>query len=229
MFLKKSLLFMTALALLMFAGQASAQLSLSLSEGGSTTVSGAGTEISVDVSQMGVTQSVNAIQIVFDIDTDVVTLTGAGPFIISGGNTASLLSLTPAPVPPGASFTFTTAKDVTGVEFSIGISSISLDNVPLPVPLPAAISFNGLEAALSSDGEINDDGELVVDVSVPGLTATTGAEIMFMVSDGAATIKSVTPAADVAIISGRGRRYGLCTSHHSSGDVDGRQLRLCDV
>ncbi len=194
MFLKKSLLFMTALALLMFAGQASAQLSLSLSEGGSTTVSGAGTEISVDVSQMGVTQSVNAIQIVFDIDTDVVTLTGAGPFIISGGNTASLLSLTPAPVPPGASFTFTTAKDVTGVEFSIGISSISLDDVPLPVPLPAAISFNGLEAALTSDGEVNDDGELVVNVSVPGLTAkTSGAEIMFMVSDGAATIKSVTP------------------------------------
>ncbi len=199
MFLKKSLLFMTALALLMFAGQASAQLSLSLSEGGSTTVSGAGTEISVDVSQMGVTQSVNAIQIVFDIDTDVVTLTGAVPFIISGGNTASLLSLTPAPVPPGASFTFTTAKDVTGVEFSIGISSISLDNVPLPVPLPAAISFNGLEAALTSDGEVNDDGELVVNVSVPGLTSTTGAEIMFMVSDGAATIKSVTPAATLQL------------------------------
>ena len=194
MFLKKSLLFMTALALLMFAGQASAQVSLSLSEGGSTTVSGAGTEISVDVSQMGLTASVNAIQIVFDIDTDVVTLTGAGPFIISGGNTASLLSLTPAPVPPGASFTFTTAKDVTGVEFSIGISAISLDGNALPVPLPGPIAFNGLEAALTSDGEINDDGELVVNVSVPGLTSTTGAEIMFMVSDGAATIKSVTPA-----------------------------------
>ena len=45
MFLKKGLLFTTALALLMFAGQASAQLSLSLGEGGSATVSGSGTEI----------------------------------------------------------------------------------------------------------------------------------------------------------------------------------------
>ena len=54
MFLKKSLLFTTALALLMFAGQASAQLSLSLGEGGSATVTGAGTEIAVNVSQMGV-------------------------------------------------------------------------------------------------------------------------------------------------------------------------------
>ena len=134
---------MLTLTLLVFAGQVSAQLSLSLSEGGSTTVSGAGTEISVDVFQMGVTASVNAIQIVFDVDTDVVTLTGApAGFIISGGNTATVLSVTPVPMPASASFTFTTAKDVTGVEFSIGISGISLDNVPLPVPLPAAILFN---------------------------------------------------------------------------------------
>lgn len=197
MFLKKSLLFMTALALLMFAGQASAQLSLSLGEGGSTTVSGAGTEISVDVSQMGVTASVNAIQIVFDVDTGVVALTGApAGFIISGGNTATVLSLTAVPVPASASFTFTTATDVTGVEFSIGISSISLDNVPLPVPLPGALAFNGLEAALMSDGEINDDGELVVNVAVPGLTgATTGAEIMFMADPaGSASISSEMPA-----------------------------------
>ena len=128
MFLKKSLLFTTALALLMFAGQASAQLSLSLGEGGSATVSGSGTEIGVDVAQMGVTQSVNAIEIVFDINTDVVTLTGAPTgFIITGGNTASLLSLTPVPVPASASFTFTTASDVTDVAFSIGITSVKLE------------------------------------------------------------------------------------------------------
>ena len=82
MFLKKSLLFATALALLMFAGQASAQLSLSLGEGGSATVTGAGTEIAVDVSQMGVDQSVQAIQIVFDVGTSV-TLTGAPGFLIT--------------------------------------------------------------------------------------------------------------------------------------------------
>ncbi len=197
MFLKKSLLFMTALALLMFAGQTSAQVSLALGEGGSTTVSGEGTEIAVDVSQMGVTASVNAIQIVFDVDTDVVTLTGApAGFLVTDGNTASLLSITPAPVPEGASFTFTTATDVTGVEFSIGISAISLDGNALPVPLPAPIVFNGLEAALTSDGEINDDGELVVNVAVPGLAqATTGAEIMFVADPAdAVTIKGVAPA-----------------------------------
>ena len=203
MFLKKSLLFMTALALLMFAGQASAQVSLSLGEGGSSTVSGAGTEIAVDVSQMGVTASVRAIEIVFDIDTSVITLTDGGPFILSKGNTATLLSLTPAPVPASASFTFTTATDVTGVEFSIGISSISLDNVPLSVPLPGAISFNGLEAALTSDGEINEAGELSVDVAVPGLAqATTGAEVMFVVDPaGSASIKSdgVTPATGLGV------------------------------
>ncbi len=197
MFLKKSLLFMTALALLMFAGQASAQVSLALGEGGSTTVSGASTEITVDVSQMGVTASVNAIQIIFDVDTDVVTLTGAPTgFLLTGGNTASLLSITPAPVPASASFTFTTATDVTGVEFSIGISSLTLDGNALSVPLPGAIAFNGLEGALTSDGEINDDGELVVNVAVPGLAqATTGAEIVFMVDPaGSVSITGVMPA-----------------------------------
>ena len=90
---------------------------------------------------------------------------------------------------------------------------------------PAAISFNGLEAALTSDGEVNDDGELVVDVSVPGLTgATTGAEIMFAVDpDGAATIKSVTPADDVCeLVSGRMvQGMGFVADGHgvASGDV----------
>ena len=142
--IRKNYLLMFVLTLLVFAGQMSAQsLSLAVSGGGSTTVSGAGTEISVDVSQMGVTASVNAIQIVFDIDTSVIALTGApAGFIISGGNAATVLSLTPVPVPASVSFTFTTATDVTGMEFSIGISSISLDGNPLPVPLPAAILFN---------------------------------------------------------------------------------------
>ena len=125
MFLKKSLLFMTALALLIFAGQASAQLSLSLGEGGSTTVSGAGTEISVDVSQMGVTAIRTMpyrlcsilIRMLSRLRVPLV------PLLYPVAIRRPVLSLTPAPVPPGASFTFTTAKDVTGVEFSIGISS----------------------------------------------------------------------------------------------------------
>lgn len=204
MFLKKSLLYMAALALLVFTGQVSAQsVSLALGEGGSTRVSGAGTEIAVDVSQMGVTASVNAVQIVFDVDTDVVALTGgAEGFLITGGNTATLLAITAAPVPADASFTFTTATDVTGVEFSIGISAILLDNVPLQVSLPGAIAFNGLEAALMSDGEINDAGELVVDVAVPGLAqATTGAEIVFVADPAdAVSIKGVAPAGGLQIV-----------------------------
>ncbi len=194
MFLKKSLLFMTALALLMFAGQTSAQVSLALGEGGSTTVSGAGTEISVDVS--GVTGSANAVQIVFDVDTSVITLTGApAGFLTTNGTTASLLSIMPAPVPASSSFTFTTAADVTGVEFSIGISAISLDGNPISAALPGAIAFNGLEAALTSDGEINDAGELVVDVAVPGVGGTTGAEIVFVADPaGSASLTGVMPA-----------------------------------
>ena len=227
MFLKKSLLFTTALALLMFAGQASAQLSLSLGEGGSATVTGAGTEIAVDVSQMGVDQSVNAIQVVFDVGS-AVTLTGApAGFLITGGNTASLLSITPVAVPASASFTFTTASDVTGVEFSIGVSSISLNNIPLPVPLPAALMFNAggtppgdgngdngdtgmpepteMSVSLTSGGEssVNQVGagaEIVVDVAVSGLTdAVVGAEITFAVDPAVAAITGGAPAAGLGV------------------------------
>ena len=230
MFLKKGLLFTTALALLMFAGQASAQLSLSLGEGGSATVSGSGTEIAVDVSQMGVTQSVNAIEIVFDINTDVVTLTGAGDFIITGGNTASLLSLssTGVPVPASVSFTFTTASDVTDVEFSIGITSVKLDNVALPVPLPAALTFNAggtgtpgngnggngdngggmpsydLTVALSRVGEgpVNAGDEVVLNVGVDGLMdmMVTGGEISIMVDPAVAAITGGMPAGGLSAI-----------------------------
>ena len=109
---------------------------------------------------MGVTAEVRAIQIVFDIDTSVLTLTGApalpGAFApITDGNTVSILSPLAEPVPASASFTFTTASDVTGVEFSIGISRISLDGNALPVPLPAALTFN---AGGTPPGDGNGDG-----------------------------------------------------------------------
>lgn len=226
MFLKKSLLFTTALALLMFAGQASAQLSLSLGAGGSATVAGSGTEIAVDVSQMGVTQSGNAIEIVFDVNTDVVTLTDAPGFIITGGNTASVLSLTPVPVPASASFTFTTASDVSDVAFSIGITSVKLDDVALPVPLPAALMFNegatgtpgggdnggnggmmpsyDLTVALSRVGEgpVNAGDEVVLNVAVDGLTGmmVTGGEISIMVDPAVAAITGGMPAGGLSSI-----------------------------
>ena len=230
MFLKKSLLFTTALALLMFAGQASAQLSLSLGEGGSATVTGAGTEIAVDVSQMGVDQSVNAIQVVFEIGS-AVTLTGApAGFLITGGNTASLLSITPVAVPASASFTFTTASDVTGVEFSIGVSSISLNGNALPVPAPAALMFNAggtpppdgngdnggdngdtgmtpdydnLSVALTRVGEgpVNAGDNVVVNVAVDGLEAeVTGGEITLTVDPPVAAITDGAPAGGLSPI-----------------------------
>ena len=152
---KKSLLFMTALALVMFTGQASAQ-SVTLTSSNSATVSGSGTEIMVDVSQTGVTDSGNAIEVVFDIDTNLVTLTG-GPagWLIRQGNTASLLSIGGmASLPASASFTFTTATDVTDMEFSIGISEISLDgNALAGVPLPSALIFNSQYANPDFDGD----------------------------------------------------------------------------
>ena len=210
MFLKKSLLFTTALALLMFVGQASAQVSLSLGEGGSATVSGAGTEITVNVSQMGVTQSVNAIQVVFDINTDVVTLTGASAtgFValpVVDDNTATLVPastfagiLDPVPVPASASFTFTTASDVTGVEFTIGIKEVRLDNNALPIPLPAALMFNASDPVMPPGDGNGDDGGMPVmpGVSlehVPGADGTAG-----MVSGQGSTImvKVSTTGAD---------------------------------
>ena len=203
MFLKKSLLSMTALALLIFAGQASAQ-SISIM-GTPSKVSGQGTEITVVVSQTGVTQSVNAIQIEFDIDTSVITLMKddnnmQGSWIISpSGDAASLLSIAAIPVPASASFTFTTNVDVTGQEFSVGIKKITLDKVEIT---PSAVaSFNGLEAALTSDGAVNDAGELAVNVAVPDLAqATTGAEIMFVVDPAdAATITGGMPATGLGV------------------------------
>ena len=72
MFLKKSLLFMTTLALLMFAGQASAQDVVSLThvpgeDGTAGMVSGQGTDIVIAVSTTG-----DFSAIVFDYDKDSV-------------------------------------------------------------------------------------------------------------------------------------------------------------
>ncbi len=236
MFWKKSLLFTTALALLMFAGQASAQVSLSLGEGGSATVSGEGTTITVDVSQMVVTQSVNAIQVVFDIDTSVLTLSAvtapAGwiAFPVTGGNTGTMGAAAATPVPASVSFTFTTASDVTGVEFSIGVSSISLNNVGLDVPLPTALMFNAggmppgnggtmppgngdtgmptydLSVSLTRVGEgpVNAGDNVVVNVAVDGLMdmKVTGGEITIMVDPAVAAITGGMPAGGLIMAPG---------------------------
>ena len=133
MFLKKSLLSMTALALLIFAGQASAQ-SISIM-GTPSKVSGQGTEITVVVSQTGVTQSVNAIQVEFDFDQSLLTLAAPAGWLQPDPATVSLLSISAVPVPASVPFTFTTNVDVAGQEFSIGIKSVTLDGLTLTLVL----------------------------------------------------------------------------------------------
>ena len=140
--IRKNYLLMLALTLLVFAGQASAQrLSLKhVTTGTEGAVSGQGTEIVVEVSQTGITQSVNAIQITFDFDLSLVTLAAPAGWLQTGADTVTLLSLTASPVPASVSFTFTTNVDVTGREFSIGLKQIGLDAVT--IPSSAVVSFN---------------------------------------------------------------------------------------
>ena len=207
MFLKKSLLFMTALALLMFAGQTSAQMSVSLGlgEDGTDKVAGEGTEIVVTISQMGVTVPVTAVQIDFDFDSSLLSLSAgpAGFLLNQPPGSIALLSLTPVALPESASVTFTTTADVTGKPFTIGITGITLTVAgnQIPVPPPAALVFNAVTASLTSDGEINDDGEISVNLAVPDLAGNTaGAEVMFMVDPaGAAMLTDVTPVTGVSV------------------------------
>ena len=198
MFLKKSLLFMTTLALLMFAGQSSAQ-SLSIThvpgdDGTEGMAAGNGTAIVVEVSQTGITHSVTAIQIDFDFDASLLELSGGPtgwrvPASSSLSGSAVLFNLSgAAPVPASVQFTFTTISDVTSQAFSIGIKEVSLDEVKLSPSV--MVSFNAGAApppsadgaALRVGGEVIVRGkkagdEIVATVSASTVTGqTTGAE-----------------------------------------------------
>ena len=215
MFLKKSLLFTTALALLMFAGQASAQDVVSLmhvpgADGTAGMVSGDDTEIVVEVSTTG-----NFSALVFVYNGDLLSLTGSdvagatvldqlGSIVLLGGN-----------LPNSFQVTFTTDVDVTGQAFSIGINEAS-DATP-----PDALMFNGSTApvdpvdppvdpvdppvdpptdgvSLTSGGativrDIGAGAEIVVDIAVPaGMEETFGAEIEFAVNPAVAMITDVS-------------------------------------
>ena len=185
--LKKDCWFI-AFALLVFVGQASAQ-SVSLMhvpDSGRTQglIFGQGTEIVVDVSQTGMTQSVNAIQIAFEFDTSVLTLTAPTGWLLQGGDTVTLLSITAAPVPASVRFTFTTKVDVTGREFSIGIETVTLDQVTLTPS--AMVSFNTVRPQLHIDTQIESPAENnnVLEVKPTG-NATVIEDIQFFVPDAA--------------------------------------------
>ena len=151
MFLRKGLLFFVFFGLLIFAGQATAGsnanavLSLDLiADGGvgnqiddgvtSGTVSGQGTKIAVEVFAKGVTTSLTGMRLEFDFDASVLTYVGAENsvflFKIPHGAIGTNLAPTKPVTLPSSGFLaraeFTTAVDVTGESFSIGIKRVLL-------------------------------------------------------------------------------------------------------
>ena len=140
MFFKKGLLFITALALLVLVGQASAGpnanavLSLDIDasdnkmDDGNTsgTVAGAGTDVVVEVFITGLAGPISGGELSFD--TDMLTIksvvVGAGFLLGFTDKTASIGIIPAASLTNGhfATVTFTTASDVTGMEFTVGAS-----------------------------------------------------------------------------------------------------------
>ena len=176
MFLKKSLLFTTALALLMFAGQASAQVSLShVTDGTANMVSGNGTSFTVRISTGDLGSNPAVIAALASITTlgainvqleypSSLSLSVALPYRLDASQTqVSLLggpALTGAPLalPEMVDLNFTTTADVTDVEFSISITGASIsvgsDNT-ISVPVSAMITFN--EGGTGTTPVIQDD------------------------------------------------------------------------
>ena len=221
MFLKKSLLFMTTLALLMFAGQASAKDVVSLThvpgDGGTAgVVSGQGTEVVVEVSTTG-----DFLAIAFVFNKDLLTLTATDAGSLFGEEAVSAL---PNNLPNSFQVTFTTKVDVTGQAFSIGINEGS-DSTP-----PDAVMFNSgdgnggnggggtppsddLSGSLTTSDSVINVGasqEIDVAVAVAGMTGkTAGAEIVFAVNPAVAMITGVEPASGLGVLERDGMRITL--------------------
>ena len=152
MFFKKGFLFVTTLALLAFAGQASAgpnanaMLSLDLiPDGGSGnqtddgvtsgTVSGQGTKIAVEVFAKGVTTPLAGVVVIFDFDPAILTFgkaeNSAFAFVVPEPDSTgtNFASATPVTLPESgflARAEFTTAVDVTDKAFTLGIKMVTL-------------------------------------------------------------------------------------------------------
>ncbi|MXZ11213.1 MAG: T9SS type A sorting domain-containing protein [Gemmatimonadetes bacterium] len=150
MFLKRGLLFFSALAFLAFAGQASAGPNANatvtidlITDGGagnqmddgvhSGNVSGQGTKIAVEVFAKGVTTSLVGAQIIFDFDAAVLKYEKGENSAFLGINEATgvnLASITGPVALPESGFLvraeFSTVADVTGKEFYLGIKSVTL-------------------------------------------------------------------------------------------------------
>ena len=150
MFLKRGLLFFTALAFLAFAGQASAGPNANatvtidlIADGGagnqmdegvhSGNVSGEGTKIVVEVFAKGVTTSLVGVKIEFDFKAEELKLdkveNSAFLFIIPEATGANLAGTAPVTLPESGFIgraEFSTVADVTDKEFYLGIKAVTL-------------------------------------------------------------------------------------------------------
>lgn len=150
MFLKRGLLFFSALAFLAFAGQASAGPNANatvtidlITDGGagnqmddgvhSGTVSGEGTKIAVEVFAKGVTTSLVGVQITFDFKAEELKLdkveNSAFLFAIPEPTGVNFAATAPVSLPESGFLgraEFSTVADVTGKEFYLGIKAVTL-------------------------------------------------------------------------------------------------------
>jgi len=177
MVLKKGFLFITALVLLAFAGQATAGpnagavLSLDyITDGGagngtdegvtSGTVAGSGTTIAFEVFATGVTTSMAGFVINFTFDSSVLTYVEADnsafAFKIPEATGTNFASISPVALSSAGLLVraeFTTAADVTGTEFSIGIVAVLLSETTSSIDTITTtnvISFNAQPKAVPS-------------------------------------------------------------------------------
>ena len=150
MFLKRGLLFFTALAFLAFAGQASAGPNANatvtidlITDGGagnqtddgvhSGNVSGQGTKIAVEVFAKGVTTSLVGVKIVFDFKSEELKLdkveNSAFLFAIPEPTGVNFAATAPVSLPESGFIgraEFSTVADVTNQEFYLGIKAVTL-------------------------------------------------------------------------------------------------------
>ncbi len=176
MFVKKGLLFATALALMMFVGQTSAQAgSASLTVNGETVVRGIGAnqEITVVISVSGVTGQTNGASITLALGnkataTSVAPASGfLAPGGVKDGNMISLIGLPPQDLTDGFSYgsvTLTTSADVTeDMEFTIGAAvsvnkqdgskvAVTSNLVTINKPLAAAAMANMMSPVVPRGG-----------------------------------------------------------------------------
>ena len=217
MFLKKSLLFTTALALLMFAGQTSAQPTVSLkhvTDGTAGTVAGADTEIVVKISQTGVNDfpglaTAPGLNIDVAFDASVVSLTGTGGLVespIEGGVRLTLFApfVGSLVVPESVNLTFTTVADVTDTEFTIGVTGAStrIGGADVAIPLSKTLTFNADDG--NGDTGMPPDGN--GDTGMPpdgngdtGMPPDGDGTTVSLTSGGASIVRDVGAGADVVV------------------------------